>query len=607
MKVTLLFILISFGSLGQKYLNDTTLFSGTSCIYTSVIEVDSGYFAMASITRLENNNTSQLALVFVDTNGTQNLILDDFDLLNQQRIFGGYNRLFLNERGNFTYFYNNCDTQDCFPRLKEITPQGETINDVSFLSTIQSYNYSLLDGNNIIQKKDSTYVLAINVFSNTVNGLLYLHLDKDYNLLDSIPVFSSNVNLQYGSAKMTELDDGSIVFMINETIQTVNPSEEGRVVFITFDSNNQFVNLKRFVDGQKIISPFDLTKTEDNGYLFTYAKGEWDGNSWLYKDQLCKVDENFDFDWKMEIDTFKNIATTDRMEQGIAATLDGNYVAGGGSFDLTVNIPFDQPTAQLTKFTTDGELLWQRQMYKVEDTAVVFGGPGIEIKDVIATKDSGYCMVGKVRDTPALIAGFSGVYGYIVKTNCLGFLSDAEASYDYKRENDFIVEFFNTSRQARSYQWIFGDGTNLWSEESVDTVSHVYDDFGPSAGSGTNPYEVMLIAYGCNGDADTSRFTIQPSLHADPTIITDGNGYFTLFPNPVLSGGSLYVYLNDLDPTNGEVKLLFYTEGGRLAKEVQLNYSEGSYQIENSLARGVYEVVLVQGGEALQSERLIIL
>jgi hypothetical protein len=341
-----------------------------------------------------------------------------------------------------------------------------------------------------------------------------------------------------------------------------------------------------------------VTKTEDNGYLFTYAKGEWNGNSWRYKDQLCKVDENFDFLWKMEVDTFINNAAIERLEQGISPTLDGSYVAGGGSFDLSVNIPFFQPTAQLTKFSTDGDLLWQRRMYNIEDTAIVFGGPVVEIKDVIATADSGYCMVGKIRDIPALLHGFSGVYGYIVKTNCLGFLSDAVASCDYKKEDGFNVEFYNTSRQARNYQWVFGDGTNVWSEESMDTVSHTYNDFGS--------YEVMLIAYGCNGDSDTSRFTIQPSLHENPTIITDGNGYFTIFPNPVLSGGSLYVYLNDLDPTNGEVKLLFYSVGGRLTKEVQLNYSEGSYQIENSLARGVYELVLMQGDEVLQNEKLIV-
>src|SRR5690606_28467690 len=103
-------------------------------------------------------------------------------------------------------------------------------------------------------------------------------------------------------------------------------------------------------------------------------------------------------------------------------------------------------------------------------------------------------------------------------------------------EDHYGIHFYNTSMQAGSYTWHFGDGTVLETDEYTDTVAHTYPGFGS--------YEGMLIAHGCNGDNDTLHFVVEPKLHADPSIVTNGNGYFTVFPNPGIAGNELFVYLN---------------------------------------------------------------
>jgi hypothetical protein len=152
--------------------------------------------------------------------------------------------------------------------------------------------------------------------------------------------------------------------------------------------------------------------------------------------------------------------------------------------------------------------------------------------------------------------------------------------------------------QAGSYTWNFGDGQSLTTDEYTDTIFHTYSDFGT--------YTVQLIAHGCSGRADTATFSVSPALHTDPTVVTDNQGFFSIFPNPVLSGTELYVYLNGLDPSNGEVRIDLYSATGRLVQQIPLTANEGTYSIRSSLATGVYLLVLFQGDEFLQQEKLIV-
>lgn len=117
----------------------------------------------------------------------------------------------------------------------------------------------------------------------------------------------------------------------------------------------------------------------------------------------------------------------------------------------------------------------------------------------------------------------------------------------------------------------------------------------------------MLIAHGCNGKADTVSFRVQSALHADPTVITDGQGYFLLFPNPLPSGSPINIYINGLNPEHGDVVLKFHDMRGREVHQVQLSATEGSYQLNPKLSQGMYNVSLFQGETLLQTRKLNVL
>lgn len=76
----------------------------------------------------------------------------------------------------------------------------------------------------------------------------------------------------------------------------------------------------------------------------------------------------------------------------------------------------------------------------------------------------------------------------------------------------YPVEFTNTSQNAQSFQWTFGDG----SSSTADMPAHVYDE----AGS----YGVTLIATGAGGCADTlvvpAAVLVNPTPHASFTTDT---------------------------------------------------------------------------------------
>ena len=245
----------------QVYLNDTSLYNSLWCSYKSVYEVDTGYFVMGNIVRAGNGNTTSLILGFHNNNGSKELILDNYEPLHDQRIFGSIHKLFLNNNDNFVYLYNNCESGvGCYPRLKEITTNGTILNDISYLPIMDSFNYVVLDGNNIYQKQyDSSYIVTINVTDTSLisqsmhgGGILYFHLDENFALIDTIPFFKPLNTRDYVIAEVEEIDSGNIVLMIPESLQSGTDSlEEANVLFIRLDSQNNILDSTSYTDGQK--------------------------------------------------------------------------------------------------------------------------------------------------------------------------------------------------------------------------------------------------------------------------------------------------------------------------------------------------------------------
>lgn len=601
--IIIIVFIISTVSFGQNYLNDTVSFGSAFCRLQAVCQTDSGYYFSGM--RFTNQNTyySELLLGFVDNNGVFSTIMIDYEPYNNQRYFGSYHDLNRNDRGNFIYLFKNCDTAGCYHRLKEISPSGDIVADVSFdtLVSIAGGTQYIFDFDDIFFLEDSTYALSLNTSAGDLYGTnMYVHVDKDFQVMSFQHFIPEDTNLwQIGAGDVFQDNNGDIIFVLNHLKHTPpNTSDETKIQFIRIDQNNVVVDSDFFSPYLNMGAMFEVSSTPD-GFIFTaLGEGYQVGNNWNNKYLLYKLDKNFQFLWSARIreDDVNDITEFIAQFQTRIAP-DGSYIVAGGFTHPDYASPQSLSVAQLSKFSSEGELLWQRYHHLLPYDSVNTN-PAIEITDVINTQDSGFCMVGNHwtlnNNDPDPVKN----KGYVVKTNCLGFLGEAHAGATHSALDNFEVRFISTSVQDGGVTWFFGDGDSLRVDEYTDTITHKYQNFGS--------YEVTMVAHGCHDRNDTLHFEVKPVLHTDPNVVTNGNGYFSIFPNPSISGSEIYVYLNALDPNGGDVILQLFTSNGAMVSEIELFHEEGTYTLNPSLSNGVYFATLYQGDQFIAQKKLVV-
>lgn len=259
--------------------------------------------------------------------------------------------------------------------------------------------------------------------------------------------------------------------------------------------------------------------------------------------------------------------------------------------------------------TDNGEINWLRDYNFFSDSSGLENSL-YEVRDIEQTSDGGFIMVGEVLNYDSLNVGAPGQLGYILKTNCLGFLDDPQAGFTAVPDDSMGVHFTNTSLMGGSYLWDFGDGNSLVTGEYAAfdedppagqagqaAVFHAYSD--------TGIYEVMLIAYGCNGANDTLRTTVHVSKNA-PEVPVNPNitNYMAIGPNPVKRGESIAVYVGNLPSEN--CILSFYDERGKVVLEHRITLSNSTNIIVLPFSAGVYQAVLRDGEKKLEVEKVLV-
>ena len=238
-----------------------------------------------------------------------------------------------------------------------------------------------------------------------------------------------------------------------------------------------------------------------------------------------------------------------------------------------------------------GELLWERR----------YGKPTVNdySYDMTATPDGGYIFCGRA-DT--LHEDINTIYSdvYLVKTNCMGMLTEPEAAFNYDAVDAFNVQFINQSQyvypdsiDGGRYLWEFGDG-------ATSTEPHPQHTFPDAA-----EYEVTLTAIVCS---DTSVYTqtvsttptgIKPQARAESITILPPN------PNPAASG--LPIRMGIEFPhfiQNKTATLRLYDINGRLLHE-GLQTGGGVYELPTSgLGASIYLYGVEWEGNVLKRGKL---
>ena len=304
-------------------------------------------------------------------------------------------------------------------------------------------------------------------------------------------------------------------------------------------------------------------------------------NNFLWKDTLC-------YTFTIENSHYlpnKYVKITDTTFAGAFTFFDFVTNEDTSEFYTLYNIEF------FNKDIETGENVWERHYrYFPEDS---MSRHEHQIIDIERTYDDGYIMSGSVYSMDSSQAGRPHTYGYIIKTNCLGFLGSPQASFSYSfNENDELI-LTNSSTQAGSYQWNFGDNSSLMTGENETSISHSYSTNGQ--------YEVELIAYGCDNNNDTAQVTIDVEMK-DPGFAGDGS-LLTLFPNPTKTGQSTGFYIGKI---NGETTIQVVNSAGQLVSSFRIPAGETTYLFPCSYSAGTYFFQLTQGSAILEVEKLVV-
>ena len=320
---------------------------------------------------------------------------------------------------------------------------------------------------------------------------------------------------------------------------------QGNILLIKIDSSGNILQQAIFNYG-RLEYGSSITVTSDGGYLVT---GGW----MVFPDiahnkggVIIRLGSNMLEFWHND-DFFYNYVVSG----GAIEAANGGYVISGSGEEESGWWGYEL-NAEIIKLSTDNELLWQRR-YGRNNYSNDY------VYDMIATSDGGYIMCGRF-DT----IGIAKIY--VLKTNCMGLLTEPQAEFDTQTEADYTVSFFNQSQytypdsiDGGHYRWDFGDGSPPYTcgqgyAPCPAVVQHTY------AQAGT--YTAQLTAIVCSDTAQVTQ-TVAASAVGMPALVGQ-EGDIKVYPNPASETLSLRY------KGTQAARWVLYDMSGRICKQLTL-------------------------------------
>ena len=143
--------------------------------------------------------------------------------------------------------------------------------------------------------------------------------------------------------------------------------------------------------------------------------------------------------------------------------------------------------------------------------------------------------------------------------------------------NDKVVSFSNTSSNASSYKWYFGDGDT----SSVIKPVHTYIQYGN--------YTIILVASNQCGFDTTTMIVI---LKSNSSIQNSQNNHVKVYPNPVKS----LLNIEFISPPN-EMTIKIYDVMGRLVIQKMLTKNDSPIINFSELSQGNYMLIIEENDQ----------
>jgi len=239
----------------------------------------------------------------------------------------------------------------------------------------------------------------------------------------------------------------------------------------------------------------------------------------------------------------------------------------------------------LVKTDSSGNVKWHRTFGEDRDDYVY---------DMLVEEDGSIVITGRYDST---IPEIGAVSTYLLKTNCMGLLTEPEAAFGFQ-SCGLITEFENQSLYVYPdsidggyYTWDFGDGAT--SDETNPT--HSYTDEGI--------YQVSLTGIVCQ-DSSTVSFPVYVALDTCYTFvdvpIINGKA-INLYPNPT----SAYLNISIEGQFQENLFLEIYGINTALLYEKEINSNNESVSIDR-FASGLYTYIIYSRKGILKRGKLVV-
>ncbi|MBK6610173.1 MAG: T9SS type A sorting domain-containing protein [Sphingobacteriales bacterium] len=248
---------------------------------------------------------------------------------------------------------------------------------------------------------------------------------------------------------------------------------------------------------------------------------------------------------------------------GMFALPDGGFIISGWVVEKnnTLNV-------RILRLSKKAKILWQRTYGTPEEDDYAY--------DMIETSDGGYAICGRTHTTTQARI-------YLLKTNCMGLLTEPQASYEIAQNEGLTLTLKNTSQYVYPdsidggfYVVDWGDGSkDTITTDKEPTLTHTYAQYGT--------YNVVLYGWVCN---DLSVYG-QP-MGVWPVGIENSPSSRALggvTPNPAYQTATITLNPTLIDPN---LALQIYNTQGQLVKTIPLSGSETTTFSTANFTSGIY-------------------
>jgi hypothetical protein len=361
----------------------------------------------------------------------------------------------------------------------------------------------------------------------------------------------------------------------------------GKIHYYTLDTAGNILSQNTFQDTQYDLSGNGYLPLENGDILATYFESQLfgSGNSAYFKHRsiITRLDSNLNQLWK---DTLRSAFGNHAPYSSPSKILQVNDSSMVYAYQILKG--FNVAAMRLESRNLNGNVNWQRE-YQYYDNNSEY-----QILDVEKFSNGDLIFAGQVINNDLINQNKSGQNGYVLKTNCLGFMGDPQANFSYTVLDSNMVQFVNLSAQAGSYLWDFGDGSSLQTGEKVDTVFHTF--------AKDSIFTVQLIAHGCNAIADT--FSVNLDFQKPDSIPPSFESLLTVYPNPLGSEELLSVYVGAISSKKHSLVLLDAL--GKKVATYLVPKANINLSFDVPAANGLYFLNLVEEDKVLVSRKVVV-